>query len=202
MKISDVNNQYARYINDSYSKKKKSSDDFVECMSVASRIAEKQEDGEVLGLTMIREPGTDRFWGMRAKYAEGSTQDDPVINVETNYGGKVVSYNVNINKVDPNSATQLEMFALCSYADDVGIGDNSTFGTYNTLRTYKEMAIHNNYLDSKTEELSTFEQFENVKINWVNMSKKVMDLLYKCKDLIQYTKGLKIMSLFSRYHVD
>lgn len=201
MKISGVNNQYSGYINDLYSKKQKASNDFMQYMSVASKKVEKQEDGDVLGLTMIKEPGTDRFWGMKTKYAECSTQDNPVIYVETNYGGKTVSYNVNINEVDPNSASQIEMFALCSYADDIGIGDNSTFGTYNTLRSYAEMANHNGYLDSQMEELSTFEQFKNVKLNWVNMSKKVMDLLYKCNDLIQYEKGLNIMDLFSKYPV-
>jgi hypothetical protein len=201
MQISDVSNQYSGYINNSYSQKQKANNDFMGYMSVASKEAERQEDGNVLGLTMIKEPGTDHFWGMKAKYAGCSTQDNPVIYVETNYGGKTVSYNVTINEVDPNSATQLEMFALCSYADEVGIGDNSTFGTYNTLRSYKEMAVHNGYLDSQMEEYGTFEQFKNLKLNWVKMSKKVMDLLYKCNDLIQYKKGLNIMDLFSKYPV-
>lgn len=201
MKTSGVNNQYLGYINDSYSERQKASNDFMGCMHVASNKVEKQEDGDVLGLTMIKEPGTDCFWGMKAKYAECSTKDNPVIYVETNYGGEAVSYNVNINEVDPNSASQLEMFALCSYADDVGIGDNSTFGTYSTLRSYEEMANHNGYLDFQIEELSTFKQFKNVKLNWVNMNKKVMDLLYKCNDLIQYKKGLDIMNLFSKYPV-
>lgn len=201
MKISGVNNQYGKYINDLYSKKQKNINDFMGCISVASEKAEKQVGRDVLDLTMIKEPGTDRFWGMKAEYAECSTQDNPVIYVETNYGGKTVSYNVNINEVDPHSASQLEMFALCAYADDIGIGDNSTFGTYKTLRSYEEMANHNGYLDSQMDGLSTFEQFINVKLNWVNMSKKVMNLLYKCNDLIQYNKGLNIKNLFSKYPV-
>lgn len=146
MKISAVNNDYCGYINDSYSKKQRVGNDFIGHMSLTSRKVEKQEDGEVLGLTMIKQPGTDCFWGMKAKYAECSTQDNPVIYVETNYGGKTVSYNVNINEVDPNNASRLEMFALCSYADDVGIGDDSTFGTYKTLCSYMEMANHNGFV--------------------------------------------------------
>lgn len=201
MKISGVNNQNSGYINDSYSKNQKASNDFIGYMSVASKKVERQEDGDVLGLAMINEPGTNCFWGMKAKYAEGSTQDNPIIYVETNYGGKTVSYKVNINEVDPSCASKLEMFALCSYADDVGIGDNSTFGTYNTLRSYEEMANHNGYLDSQMGELSIFEQFKNIKLNWANMSRKVMDLLYKCNDIIQYKKGLNIMELFSKYPV-
>lgn len=202
MKITGLNNQYSGYINDSYFQKQKVGNALMGYMPAASAKVERQEGGDMLSLTMIKEPGTDCFWGMIAKYAECSTQDNPVIYVSTNYGGENVSYNVNINEVDPNRASQLEMFALCAYADDNGIGDNSTFGTYNTLRSYKEMADHNGYLDSQTEELSAFEQFKNVKINWVNMSKKVMGLLYKCNDLIQYKKGLNIMDLFSRYPVN
>ncbi len=201
MQISSVTNQYSGYINDSYPKKQKVTNDSTGYMPVESQKVEKQEDGEVLGLTMIKEPGTDCFWGIKAKYAECSTQDNPVIYVETNYGGKTVSYNVNINEVDPNSASQLEMFALCSYADDIGIGDNSTFGTYKTLCTYLEMANHNGYLDAPIEECSTFEQYKNVKLNWCNMSKRVIDLLCKCNDLIQYNKGLNIMDLFSKYPI-
>lgn len=201
MGILGINNQTIGYTNDTYAKNQKVANDFMGYMSVASEKVEKQEDGDVLGLTMIKEPGANRFWGMKAKYADCSTQDNPVIYVETNYGGKTASYNVNIHEVNPSSASQLEIFALCSYADDIGSGDNSTFGTYSTLRSYKEMANHNGYLDSHMEECSTFKQFMNLKINWVNMSKKVMDLLYKCNDLIQYKKGLNIMDMFSQYPV-
>jgi hypothetical protein len=199
MIISGVNNQYGACANNSNSKTHTTCNTFKGVMTAASEQTGKQEDGDVLGLTMLREPGTDHFWGMKAKYASCSTQNDPVIYVETNYGGKTVSYNVNINEIDPNSASRLEMFALCSYADDIGIGDDSTFGTYRTLRSYEEMAIHNGYIDSQTEVFSAFDQFRNEKLNWVNMSKKVIDLLYKCNDLVQYKKGLNIMDMFSRY---
>jgi hypothetical protein len=201
MNISGVPSQYEGYLSDSQYKKLKGGNDFTMNMSAASQKVEKQEAGDVLGLTMIKEPGTNCFWGMKAKYAEDSTLDNPVIYVETNYGGKTVSYNVNISEVDPENASQLEMFALCSYADDTGIGDNSTFGTYNTLRSYMEMADHNGYLDSPIEELSTLEQFKKLKIHWADLSKKVMDLLYRSNDLIQYKKGLNIMDLFSKYPI-
>ena len=201
MEISGVSNKYAGYIYDSSLKTKRTSNDFSEYMSAASRKAEKQESGDVLGLTMLKEPGTNCFWGMEAKYAECSTQDNPVIYVETNYGGKTVSYNVNINEIDPGNASQLEVFALCSYADDIGIGDGSTFGTYSTLRSYKEMAAHNGYVDSQMQEPGGIVQFKNEKLNWVNMCEKVVDLLYKCNDPVQYKKGLNILDLFSKYPV-
>lgn len=198
MKISVESTQYGEYVNNSYIKKHKSENDFTNIISTASQQTTKQEDGDVLGITMLKEPGTNRFWGMKAKYASCSTQDNPVIYVETNYGGKTVSYNVNINEVDPNKASRLEMFALCSYADDRGIGDNSTFGTYNTLRSFEEMAKYNKYINSQTQELNALNQFKNEKLDWINISEKVTDLLYKCKDLVQYRKGLKIMDMFTK----
>ncbi len=201
MAIAGVGNKYVGYTYDTSLKTKRSSNDFSENMSAASIKAEKQESGDVLGLTMLKEPGANRFWGMKAKYAECSTRDNPVIYVETNYGGKTVSYNVSINEIDPNNASQLEIFALCSYADDIGIGDGSTFGTYNTLHSYKEMAVHNGYIDSQMQEPGGIVQFKNVKLNWVNMCEKVVDLLYKCNDPVQYKKGLSILDLFSKYPV-
>lgn len=198
MQIPGLSNQYRESFNSSHPKNCACSNDFMGVMSAASKQIDKQEYGDVLGLTMINEPGTDIFWGAKAKYASCSTDEDPVIYVETNYGGKTVAYNVNINEVDPSNASYLEMFALCSYADDIGIGDNSTFGTYSTLRSFENMAKHNGYFEAQTDDISGLEQFKNEKLNWISMSKSVVDLLYKCKDFIQYRKGLDILDMFNR----
>lgn len=198
MKILGLSNQYRECLNNSHPKSYVCGNDFMGVMSAASKQMDKQENGDVLGITMINEPGTNIFWGAKAKYASCSTNENPVIYVETNYGGKTVSYNVNINEVDPSKASRLEMFALCSYEDDIGIGDNSSFGTYNTLRTFEEMAIHNGYIESQTNDISLLEQFKNEKLNWINMSKSVVDLLYKCKDFLQHKKGLNILDMFNK----
>ncbi|SEW18346.1 hypothetical protein [[Clostridium] fimetarium] len=175
-----------------------SSESFIGTMSAASTQVENQAKGDFLSITMVPKPGTNISYGVVAAYAKESTSKNPIINVTTNYDGKTVSYNINVNEVDPNQASRLEMFALCAYADDVGTGDKSTFGTYQTLRTYQEMAKYNGYISSDSEG-DTLEQFKNAKSNWVNMSQKVMDLLYKCNDLAQYNKGMSIMNLFSDY---
>ena len=175
-----------------------SSESFIGTMSSASTQVENQEKGDFLSITMVPKPGTNISYGVVAAYAKESTSKNPIINVTTNYDGKTVSYNIKVNEVDPNHASRLEMFALCAYADDVGTGDKSTFGTYQTLRTYQEMAKYNGYISSDTEG-DTLEQFKNAKSNWVNMSQKVMDLLYQCNDLAQYNKGMSIMNLFSDY---
>ncbi|MDP4094265.1 MAG: hypothetical protein Q8920_12995 [Bacillota bacterium] len=196
MRIFAALSQYGQYESNLRSGIDKN-DNFMGVMSAASTPVEKQEDGDVLGISMNAQPGTKIFWGMKAKYASCSTSDNPIIYVETNYGGKTVSYNININNIDPSNASRLEMFALCSYADNMGIGDKSTFGTYSTLRTFEEMANHNGYIGTQGE-LNGFNQFQSEKLDWVDMSKQVMALLFKCNDLIQYSKGLSIMDLFSK----
>lgn len=196
MRISDISSQYGPFVSSKSGKAQGS--DFMGVMSAASKQVEKQEDGNVLGISMIKEPGANVFWGMKAKYASCSTSNNPIIYVETNYGGKTVSYNINVNEIDPSNASRLEMFALCSYADDIGIGDNSTFGTFSTLRTYEDMANHNGYINSDTGSLSALDLFQNEKLNWIDMSKQVMDLLFKCNDIMQYDKGLSILDMFSK----
>jgi len=187
-----------KYDNTKISKELSSSESFIGTMSAASTQVENQAKGDVLSITMVAKPNTNISYGVVAAYAKESTSKNPIINVTTNYDGKTLSYNVNVNEVDPKKASRLELFALCAYADDVGLGDKSTFGTYQTLHTYEEMAKYNGYISSDTQ-AGTLEQFENEKINWVNMSQKVMGLLYKCNDLAQYNKGIRIMDLFANY---
>ncbi len=59
---------------------------------------------------------------MKAKYAEDSTSQNPIIQIESNYGGKNSIYKISINDINPNNASHIEIFALCSYADEQGKG--------------------------------------------------------------------------------
>ena len=103
--------------------------------------------------------------------------------------------------LDPNNATKLEMFALCSYADQMGMGDKSTFGTYQTLLGFEKMSIHNGFFNGKVVEEPAWDMFISAKLDWENAFYKVKDLLYKCNDLGQYSKSLSILDLFSKYPV-
>lgn len=175
--------------------------DFVGSLSTAAEKVEKQQDGEIIGFGTIMDQNNSRGWIMQAKYAEGSTQENPVIYVETNYGGEKQAYNIRINDIDPRNASKLELFALSSYADDQGIGSDSTFGTYNTLKSFYDMAVHNNYIETGEESDNIWNQFKNEKLNWESACKNVMELLYRCNDLLQYNRGANIMQLFSKYPI-
>lgn len=115
----------------------------------------------VIGMTMI--PYNDNVsYGVVAKYAEESTSDNPVIEVVSNRGGEKTVYRVNINEVDPNNATMLEMFALLSYADDQGLSTPNSFSSFQELKVYAMNAAQNGYCES----VESFEDFVNVKMDW------------------------------------
>jgi len=199
MAIAGLNNQCCTYANNLYQRTTKSSDSFMGIMSTTSEKVEKQTAGETIGFGTIIEPNSNVGWCMKAKYAEKSTPENPVVYVETNYGGETVAYNINVNDVDPGNASRLEIFALASYADDQRIGCGSTFGTYNTLNNFETMAIHNGYFGKYVESASTWEQFTNEKLNWEDACRQLTDLFYNCNDLLQYKYGKGIMDMFSKY---
>lgn len=102
-------------------------------VSGSIRQAAGSSESGILGLTTI--PGKGNMsYGVIAKYAEDSTENDPIIRVSTYEDGERVSYDIHVNQVNPENATQFEMFALCCYMDDKGITDGGTFGSYTRLR--------------------------------------------------------------------
>lgn len=73
---------------------------------------------------------------MSAFYSSGSTEAEPIVRVSSNYGGEQRFYDVHVNEVNPESASQFEMFALSCYLDDKGITDGGTYGSYSRMKAY------------------------------------------------------------------
>jgi hypothetical protein len=179
--------------------KSRSEEFFGTISSAASVIKEPSSDGKVLGLTMIQEKGTNVSWGMVATYAPESTDENPIVQVKTNYGGETSVYNVAVNDINPNQASELEMFALCAYADDKNPEFRSTFGTYHTLQVYETMAKHNGsaYINEK-DYADSWKEFQDAKTNWINLCKEVMNLVYQCHDYSSYKNGQRVIETFSK----
>lgn len=165
--------------------------------------ADCEEEGEFLGITMIPEEGKSVTYGMRAVLPRQADPDHPVVQVISNLGGKKEIYNVEINKVDPQNATQLEMFALLSYTDKRGITDGGTFGSYQQMKTYAMNASQNGYCGN----LSGGNVFIYEKFNWSAIIGRMMkDYLeagiYRqyenCRRLLDYFVPLKKSSSFIR----
>lgn len=153
------------------------------------------KEGEFLGLTMIL------GGGMTALLSKNSTPDKPIVHVVIDMGESLEAYDVDISKVNPANASRLEIFALCGYADKIGCGTGDTFGSYNTFKMYELTAEVNGCMGQVDVSIPTLEQFKNEKVDWLTITKSVLDILARHKDpkvLELFTKGKKLMNL---YHI-
>ena len=81
-----------------------------------------------------------------------STSEDPVVQVRFNGDdGKYHVYNIHVNDVNPNSASDMEMFAYLSYQDHIG---NKTPGAFNNWAAYQIMKF--------THELETYGDYREL----------------------------------------
>ena len=83
-----------------------------------------------------------------------------------------VLYDVEVNKVNPKNATQLEMFALLSYTDKMGITDRGTFGSHQRLEVYSKNASELGYCNS----LSGKDVFLNERFDWASIMEKMIQV--------------------------
>ncbi len=179
-----------------------SSENFTFGMSGAiTKIDGGEEDGEFLGLTMIPEEGRSVMYGMRAMLPAKSTVDNPIVQIVSNLDGNREVFDIEIKKINPQHASRMEMFALCSYADKVGLGTGSTFGTFQTFRIYEDTARENGLTKRVDESISAWEQFKTEKVDWMSLCKSVLDILKtindpKVMDLIN--KGNRLINLYSK----
>ena len=91
-------------------------------MGSATQETTSSNNGKTIGVT------TAGNTGLLAKYADSSTPAEPII--------KVGDYEVRVNEVDPNNATELEMFALMSYMEDVGMIEKHGMASYSKMKAY------------------------------------------------------------------
>ena len=79
----------------------------------------------------------DHGYGMSAEQRLNGDSDDILVRVKITKGeNNFETYDVNLSEVDTGSATVIEMFALCQYADANGTGVNSTWGSFHALKTF------------------------------------------------------------------
>lgn len=169
-------------------------DAFYSGLSAATEKSETKATGDVLGLTMIPYSETMSY-GMAAYYSEDSTEADPIIRVQSNYGGEQRYYNVHVNDVDPRNASQLEMFALSCYTDDKGITDGGTFGSFAKMKAYAGNAAINGY----TVDLQDVDSV-SAKIDWISMLQRMaQDYLQNPKTYSQYLDCIGLSSAFDKW---
>lgn len=156
--------------------------------------AGKSESG-ILGIGLLRVPGTDMHYGMSARYAEESTEEDPVIRVKVQTASGSQDYDIHVKDVDPADATEIEMFALCNYADDKGKGTGSTFGSWQTLNFYRNNAVQN----GEFEESNTTEAFYTLRLDWTKMVRTMMKNYQEAGLYVQALQGQSLLSVFELF---
>ena len=135
------------------------------------KCAEEQNGNQVIGQAGVFFGEEGKRYEMQARYAPDSTADDSIVRVSVKEGNERVSYDVKVFEVDPRNASQLEIFALMSYADDQGISLTGSMGSYRQLRMYADNAQQNGYWEGN----GKLEDFVGNKQNWMQM----MEQMYK-----------------------
>ena len=152
-------------------------------------------DERLLGIGFLKGSG-NMHYGMRAEYAEDYSEDNPIITVRVQKGnGKADEYNIDVRKVNPQTASEIEMFALCSYADANGTGTGETFGSWQTLNYYRNNAAHNGYFEMT----NTMDYFRNVKQDWISMISAMIDDYMDSGLFRQAMDGRMLLGMFGSF---
>ena len=189
-----TNNTAAGVYTNDYKNKSMLQQDYENTMKMKMPETENKEN-KVLGMGFLHDKNNPISYGMTAKYAEDYSEDNPVIKVNVTKPNGKEEYLININEVNPRNASEIEMFALCSYADAKGIGTGGTFGSWQTLNYYRDNASHNGYF-----ELSNgTDSFQNVKQDWMKMVQLMMKDYMEAGLFKQSLDGKGLLGIFERY---
>lgn len=143
-----------------------------------------QNEGKLLGSAVFADSGTNTKCEWKATYDDNFTQDTPLIKVTSDrIGGKQQEYVVNIDKIDVNNASDIEMFALCSYID----AHEKYAGGWDTLQSYVR--------ENRTEASSG----GNGKHDWPAMVAEAKDGYIEAKQYSQVTDGNQMLYLLEKY---
>lgn len=176
------------YVNE-YKNKNMSKQDYENTMKAKMPKTEKKEN-KTLGMGFLHDKNSLVSYGMVARYAEDSTESDPIIKVSL----RSEEYCIKINEVNPRNASEIEMFALCCYADDKGIGTGGTFGSWQTLNYYRDNASHNGYFELTNET----DSFQSVKQDWMKMVQLMMKDYMEAGLYKQSLDGKGLLGIFER----
>lgn len=149
---------------------------------------------KVLGIGFLDESTGSISYGMRAEYAEDSTSDDPIIKVTIQKIGSEEVHYISLNDVNVRNASEIEMFALCCYADDTGQGTGGKFGTWQTLNYYRANASDN----GKFKLTKSVELCLSVKQNWLSMIEQMRKLYMEAGLYKQVLDGDSLLNCLIR----
>lgn len=121
----------------------------------------------IIGLSFVS--GTEE--PMSARMDKSSTEEDPVVLVQIGSGEKRKDFLIHINAVNPESATELEMFAFLNYVDaknGTAMASDGAWQTYNSLRN---RLVETERVDNVTGEGNC----DTIRVNWIQMIQQAME---------------------------
>lgn len=189
-----TNNTAPNVYNNKYKNKNVPRQDYENKMKTKIPATENKES-KILGMGFLHDKNNPISYGMCAMYAEDYSEDNPVIKVNVTKPNGKEEYLININEVNPRNASEIEMFALCNYADAKGIGTGGTFGSWQTLNYYRDNASHNGYFELSND----LDSFEGVKQDWMKMVQFMMKDYMEAGLFKQSLDGKGLLGIFERY---
>ena len=160
---------------------------------------EQKETGKRMELSLVATAIGTELCGITATLLDSSTPDNPIVQLVVGRSSGDEIYNIEINKVNPQNASELEMFALCGYADVTGKGSGYDLGSYNTLSYGAILARYNGYTGTLNDEPPTWEQFANQKLDWTAIGRCSVNAVKNSKDMKQWEFALlenKLLNFF------
>jgi len=79
--------------------------------------------------------------------------------------GSLNNYEVSVNDVDPENATEIEMFALMSHLDKTGQSKNEGMSSFSKMRSYSQQAERNGFCNG----IADTKEAWNSKRNWTEI---------------------------------
>lgn len=124
----------------------------------ATKETDSSSDGKRIGIILV---GQTVYM---ATYADSSTPANPIV--------KVGDYEISVNDVNPENATEIEMFALLSYMDDTNQTNNKGICSFGKMRAFSDLAEQNGICSGIKDEDAIY----NKKQNWVDIIKSVKQI--------------------------
>lgn len=158
----------------------------------------KLDDEErFLGATSITSLNGISSYSMIAEYAEDYSKDNPIIKIYLGTeNGTVEEHYININEINPRNATEMEMFALCNYADANGMGTGDGRKSFEKLFYYRINALDNGYFDLS----NGTDNFVKSKQDWVSVVTNMRGDYMGAGIYRQALDGSKLLQLFEKWN--
>lgn len=185
-KTIEVKNYSAVNNSISYAKPKQSDNSEYEAAAI-TKTSVKTDN--ILADDILNDTSSNTSYNITAEYAQASTDENPIITVKIRDNNNITQeYNVNIKNINPKNATAIEIFALCSYADNI----RNSVGSQDVINYYKSTAVENSYF----EDTSTLSEYTSLKQDWKKMISDVMKDFTDLCSFKQVLDGKSILNMF------